>query len=280
VKIINLVSVTRKRGRPGSGKFATDLEDRIMFESSKGRNTTEICSLLVDESIDVSTQSVCSILDSNGVELGWPYVMAWNYTQSMRYRVSNIPFDVLVLFFEGYEMSVENNENPSLQDLADYAGLEYASTAQKILDRVGLTNFNEELGERLLFEEQEAIRLAYDLPYLNQTDVAYFVGCTKENVYRYFTNFDKKQGRRRDAETEILQGFGKNKLSYRLASIVYELSDEDSSVNDMAVITDTPLSIVDYALDNRHEGKCLESKLVHALNQMFPKREIKNPYLD
>ncbi|MEK6940231.1 MAG: hypothetical protein AABX31_05895, partial [Nanoarchaeota archaeon] len=71
-------------------------------------------------------------------------------------------------------------------------------------------------------------------------------------------------------------GFGKGtSLTYRLASQIYEAADLGFNSTEVTELLDTTPRVVEYALTER---KTLESKIINALQVLYPEENIYKPY--
>ena len=201
----------------------------------------------------------------------------WAYQTAMEYRSSYEvertkglrSFDTILAFFKRYQTARDSGVRLSLAELAE--GLLCApNQAMDVLDRVGLHSLYWEQKNALSKDQERAIKRSFKLD-MNASDIAYFIGAPPQNVYNAFKRDDAETARR--IFLTQIQG---EKLTYRLASQIYEAKDLRFTPSEISELFDTSPEIVEYALENRTN---ISYKIMHALRKLYPKREITRPYI-
>jgi len=195
------------------------------------------------------------------IRRGHPKVKAYSLNQL---------YNVFFKYWEG----LDGESKPSYQEMADFAGLKYHSDVQKILGFVGLKTFNKKYCNRLSVTQKEAIRRGLKLQ-ISYEDIAYIVGCNSKNFFS-LKNPDIVNRRISFYAYTFSDGSGE-KLSYRVASQIYEAKDADFSDDDtLELIDGCSQRKIDYAVENRGE---IEGFIINCLRHMFPLRNIDKGYL-
>ncbi len=201
----------------------------------------------------------------------WAYQKAMEYKSA--YEVERTKglrsFDTILAFFKRYQEAKNSGVRLSFAELADSL-LCAPNQAMDMLDRVGLHSLYWERKNALSKEQIQAIKRSFKLN-MNISDVAYFLGVPYANVYNAFKRYGAETARR----ILLTQSQGQ-KLTYSLASQIYEANDLRFTPSEIEELLDTSQEIIEYALENR---RSISNKIMQALRKLCPKREITRPYI-
>ncbi len=186
------------------------------------------------------------------------------YEKAVRWYLSHntsYSLDDVITVLQRYESAQKQREKISLAKLGK--GLFATSTVGALIKKLGLEPMYGKLKRNALTREtKDAIERVARVNFC-ANDVAYFLNVKDYVVRRRW----KKLGRKKGAAS---------KVSYALASQIYEAHDLGFTVSESAELLDTSPAFVTYTQDQRDT---IERKIMSALKLMHPTREIRKPYL-
>ncbi len=204
-------------------------------------------------------------------ESSWPYKMASQYILLYTINQKRVETKKVIAVFEKYHEAEISGKPVSLEELGSYAGIKWESSVSNILKRVGLGPMIRNRPKRIASEsEQESLRLSLDsnLPY---GDISHFLSIPKHLVRDYH----KKNRNPTSGSRKILVKHPKIKLTYRLASKVYEADDLGFRSDEISELYDANQKVVEHALKNRTS---LEPVVIASLRTLFNSDKIEKPY--
>ncbi len=205
----------------------------------------------------------------------WPMQKMVEY--ELTYRQKHDPKEYtsqqLLSLFTAYDDAAQQGEQLSLEELEHRSGISFTGVG-RMLKRVGLEPMYGPLHKRTRQELQGSIAMIDRLADsdLSSVDVAYFTGEWGSQIHtRWRKTGVQKKGK-------ILYQTGNHKLTYRLASEMYEADDLGFNSAEIQELYEKPDKLVQFALNHREK---IGQKLMHALWMMYPlyAKEISTPYL-
>lgn len=204
----------------------------------------------------------------------WPYKKALEYC---RYSMSlprlsnrrNYSFRRLVDMFKAYQDAKIGTRNVTLTKLGSILGSDGNHGVIKILKSLGLS---EPWHHSVRIPEEVKKNIKYAAyTKLSPNDIAYLLGCSIDLV----VNNSPRQRRRK---VPILIGSGydqDNKLTYRIASQIYEAQDLAFNEKEIAELLDIDDGKVIFAQNNRD---AVGSEIIKALKILHPDKKVEGPY--
>ena len=198
------------------------------------------------------TRQLISILKQRTLQLAyqesWAQGKTEEYFQSLhRVNKNPRPREKLVKLFEAYKKAEETGENTSFEEIGSVVGYK-APNVRWILNKVGITslNFTKQYFPRNKRQNEVFIELI-DLG-LTKTDAAYFCEVTYSTVEMRMQRLGRKVPNAR-----LIKQFSPNieRLTYRLASQVYEAQDLRFENTKIAKLLGVNSKVVDYAIEHR-----------------------------
>lgn len=204
----------------------------------------------------------------------------WAYDKSMEYlnltrHHRRISHSSLFTLFKKYSDMKREGKKLSLEELGKDQNM-WPAMVGRILKKVEEEPlFGARERKVITKEKKEALNRINKIK-MNCTDIIYFLGLNQWNVYAYFNKHPKKKSRTRINKCIVDFGKGK-KLTYRLASKIYEAQDLEFSKKDIIYLLDIPEKIVDYAQEHR---KTIAYEIIDALKVLYPKKIMTKPYVN
>ena len=268
------VGLTRERIRQyinNSGQY-TDWKSR--------RQSPKLEQKKQEQLLEFERQRFLSLLaprriDQLAEQQGWTYQKAVQFLRSRRDTKHSFKF--LIMLFAGYQYAQERGVKLSLEEFGEDVGSN-SSEVGRIFKAVGLEPLyggSNRPTKEVLSNIKQKLQRAFPLP-MPLSDIAYFCNLRARNVSVYFARRKLKRQRH-----PIIMSFGfssPERLTYRLASQIYEAQDLGFPLEETAELYDTTPRVVAYAQDNRMEGKCLEIEIIRALGIIYPEEKIITPY--
>lgn len=188
------------------------------------------------------------------------------YTKDRRtYKLEDI-----YAVFQKYEQAQKEGKKLSLEKLAEGTPFVFPRVG-RILREVGVEPMHGARDRTITPQwKVSAINRAYKSIPMTAFDIAYFLDLPYHVVNQRF--FAK--GKRSNLPL-FAKSFGDEKLTYRLASQIYEAADLGFNKTEVTELLETASKVVAYALTER---KTVESKIINALQVLYPEEEIKKPY--
>jgi hypothetical protein len=183
--------------------------------------------------------------------------------------------DQLLKFFDIVVDAIETGKKPSLQYLAEKAGLRSHMQSKVILERVGLKPFNESYGvTRLTEEDIEHVKNAYEVINFSGPDIQHFLGKGKSCVKYHLLKIREEKGHKKRPYKAIKQTY-QGWLHARDASTVMEALDSGFTMEESLELVDLMPDPRDYLFENIAE---IEQIIVEGLQKMYPDKNITKPY--
>lgn len=205
----------------------------------------------------------------------WAEQKAFDFTRSVPRTAYS--FEQLTKLFQTYKNAKDNKEALSLDELSKEAGLLPAciSTILRTSRLESMIRPGNKSRLSASTEKKEALNRTYYLE-MSNTDIAYFLGLSKENVEQFYKKFATEQGiNRRPVVHAVPLSPSNKKLTNRLASQIYEAQDADFSLEEIVELLETDLEVISYITHNR---KIIGSKIIHALQVLYPNQHVTKPY--
>jgi len=204
---------------------------------------------------------------------GWAYEKAVDYFNARKIRESSrsISLFVLVDALKRYESAQEWGERRSLENLAEGLPLTYAHFG-RVLNQLGLKplhrGHNRKKKEKYE-EKQLAILRASELD-MGDPDLAYFL-----DVSPLFVTIRRGDGTVKKIGRTLLGQVGYERLTYRLASQIYEAQDAGFTSDEIPELLDASVTVVSFVLKER---STFEPKILDGLRVLYDKPELDKPY--
>ncbi|MBI2632505.1 hypothetical protein HYW75_05865 [Candidatus Pacearchaeota archaeon] len=203
----------------------------------------------------------------------WAEKKATEYKLSLKGSSSKrfhplINFEELVAVFRYYREAQLKGEKLSFEKISKRSGLKYASQSKKLFDKVGLQSLNWQVENtnRLSEEQKEMISRSRSIK-MNNSDRAFFMNLPVHTLINY--------GIKGSRVFVKVFGYKGVKLTYRLASQIYEAQDTGFNREEILELFNTSPIYVDYALEHREE---IAPKIIDALNVLHPGKNYRLPY--
>ncbi len=203
---------------------------------------------------------------------GWAYEKAVDYFNARKIRESSrsISLFVLVDALKRYESAQELGERRSLENLAEGLPLTYAHFG-RVLNQLGLKPLSGDRSKKKKEEYKDkpsAILRASELD-ISSGDMAYFLDVSPAFVDHH----------REDNCINPYRGFlgvvGRQWITYRLASQIYEAKDAGFTPDEIPELLDASVTVVSYALKQR---STFEVKIIDGLRVLYDKPALDKPY--
>lgn len=215
-----------------------------------------------------------SVLKSRVLELakkeGYAYEKAFEVIYS-RKTTPPYPYSVYITLFQTVKDAEDRGVKLSLDELAEASGLKWGMTIREILKSGGKGAMYRTFDRNLTPpEKKDAIKRGFYLK-MQKSDIAYFVDVPIHVVKWYLNQVGTKP-----IAKPFIVSIQQKRLTYRLASQIYEARDLDFRVHEIAQLFDTTEHIVNYALDNR---QIHQKTIIDALRILHANNNINKPYL-
>ncbi len=250
----------------GSGQYNQWIEKRKLIATT-GRFSNK------EEKIKLQNRFLSTFrarIEELAREEDWATQKAVEYLHSLKVRSEkNYSFDLLYSIFKKYEEAQKKGEKLTLEELGEEVGF-ITPQVSRILARVGLEPL---YGGKVRAKKAkiDAVKRGFGLD-LSTEDVGYFLEYRSNNVGEMFRHI----GSRGKTRFEI-DKLGREYLTNRLASQIYEAQDASLNEDETAEYFGVSYDIVEYALAIRHEG--IEKKLIKNLRILFNDKGVKTPYV-
>ncbi len=205
-------------------------------------------------------------------EKEWACQKAVEYFLSRKIATGDnlIPFSKLYNLFQYYEKAMKENKKLSLEELGEKADIA-VMTVSNILDRVGIEPMYGRNIETIRKKEKwEATKRGFETIF-NSYDIAYFL-----HLPKHLPGLMYEQIGFHTRKIHSPAQLGYSRLTYRLASKIYEAKDCGFEMNEIAELADTTDDMVDYALFLRNEA---EPKIIKGLKILYADKTITKPYV-
>ncbi len=202
----------------------------------------------------------------------WPAQKALEYQSSVQSQPSNISFENLLTIFGMYQEAVESGRKISLEEMANAVDASPGSIG-RMLKTVGLKPLYGTRNRKIIpAQKKEEMLRVYDTD-LTYTDAAYFLG-----VKHSIVNQNKPENYGFREERGLL--LGQRRLTYRLASQIYEAYDMGFTPDEIPqciVSACDKKKMVDFALRNRDT---FEPQIIAQFQMIWPDKTFDRPYLE
>ncbi len=171
--------------------------------------------------------------------------------------------------FQKYERAQREGKKLSLEELAEGTPFLFVDVG-RLLREIGVEPMHGNLDKKATSQwKKQSIDKAYEKVSISTYDIAHFIDVNPQVVRKRFC----KKGKRENIQT--IKDWGKQKLTYRLASQIYETVDLGFNQSETAELLDANPKVVEYALSER---KGLEPTIINALQVLYPQETITKPY--
>lgn len=200
----------------------------------------------------------------------WAVKKAVNYFLRVKHESKNSSFEKILEVFKVYEEAKNKGEKQGLWKLGKRVGLA-GTTYWRILKLGGVEPMYGSIENRVPKNYRMKACLRGVKTHLLDYDIAYFLGLPKHlPSLRYRQKgISKEQG-------GLFRDLEKYKITYRLASQIYEARNAGFKRNEIAELCNLNQKIVDYVIEDRRE---LEKKIVNELRILFNDKKVKRPYV-
>ncbi|MEK6928743.1 MAG: hypothetical protein AABW65_02185 [Nanoarchaeota archaeon] len=209
----------------------------------------------------------------NSENISWPEKKTVEYILNYKYNkgINTSPERIKVLF-KAYHEAQQKGERLSFEKLGKKAGIS-APSAQRLLEKIGCLSIYKKLEykprKHLTPEQINRMQEASRLPMVLE-DLAYFSG---RSAYPFLV-----YGKKREQHLNSINWFSYNKLrlTYRIASQIYEAEDAGFSQQEMQELFEVPHHHVAHALEHRSK---IAPIIMKALRLLHPEKHYTKPYL-
>ena len=200
---------------------------------------------------------------------GWASQKAMEFMSAR--KVTRYSLSQLVTLFQRYEKACQEEEKLSLKELGQDLGISFAEVGI-VLKTVGVEPmYGARERETIPPEKKEAIYRAAAID-MSIPDLAYFL-----DLPDYVVGQNLRRIRAERKRKAVIKSYGSGtKLSYRLASQIYQAVDLEFKPQETRQLLDTSSKVIEYVLSNRRP---IETEIKKALSLLYPALKIKKPYL-
>lgn len=203
-------------------------------------------------------------------DLPWAHQKAIQYQhQILLGKYLKLPYETLVALFERYYQARNNDKKLSLRELCDGLSISFGN-AGRILKEVGEEPmYGINIKHPAPKEKKEAIKRGYGLK-MSATDIAYFLGVSPPLVIQAFIRIGTGH------KFEFLGYKNEKRLSYMLASQIYEAHDLNFTGVEIAQLLGIGRAVVEHAIMKRSD---YEPRIIKELRILCANDAINKPYL-
>lgn len=183
-----------------------------------------------------------------------------------------IQFEKIYSLFSSYFEAQQEGTPLALSDLGELSNIQ-TNTVGNILRRADLKPMHYPAHKKRIVtspEKKQAIDRSYNLE-MNAPDIAYFIGVSPWIVSQRFNDIGKR------GKPHFIANLTKGRLDYRKASQIYEAQDLEFTEEQISELLDTHPDLVSHALQNE---STIETKIIEALDTIYPETQHQKPYLD
>jgi DNA-binding CsgD family transcriptional regulator len=215
--------------------------------------------------LEARVQQHCSL------ELSWPEKKCVEHIyKRKRIQRNNIPSQKILKVYQSYEKAKNEGKKISFESIGKEAGVS-SLVAWRLIKKAGCKSLHWTYVRRhgISQEEKAQIREA-SLLQMPLQDLQYFSGFSSTCFIKY--------GIKREHDTAIRKRFGSDgpRLTYRLASQMYEAQDLDFTLQQIQKLFSIAEAYVNYAFFHKRE---IQELIIRALQIFHPEGKITKPYL-
>lgn len=217
-------------------------------------------------------ERLVSVLETRVYDLarkeGFAYQKAIEFKRSKKFIRYKLPS--LVTLFERCEKAINEGTRLSLEKLCSGLDINHTSVG-RVLNDVGMKPpYGTWSRYPIPGYKRNAIQRSFGLE-MTAVDIAYFLDLSHRVVINHFLSI----GTRSKIRNFIVQRGGK-KLTYRLASQIYQAQNLWQSTNEIPELLDTNEAIVDYTIKHR---PIIRPEIIGFLKVLYPDKNINRPYM-
>ncbi len=232
-------------------------ENRASYEKQKQESYSSLISLLKARAFELAKEE------------GWHAQKALECENTYKHKKDRIPFSSLYSLFKKYKDAKKKGKKLTLEDFGDELGTSRNSIG-RIFTKTGVEPMYGKKERKIKpGEKMEHVIRGIKTPFSGR-DIAYFL-----NLPEYIPK-DRLSQRGINVKERSPYILGGERLSYRLASQIYEAKDCSFDVGETAYLLNKNEDIVDFALFLRKE---IEQKIVKGLRILYNDKTIKKPYV-
>jgi len=222
----------------------------------------------------VLSDIISSVIQYKAVHSEEPWAAQKALEYISNHNKTQLSFEKLYGFFKRYKQAMDNGEKISINRLTEETGFNYAVQISDILKDSGLKtlcNQHRTKGFVAKMLRRGQIKKIAQLP-APYTDIGYFL---KINASTICSNI--KRERYKKNISRFLYNMPLSKVTYKLASQVYEAQDSGFNQDETIELLGKPKEAIDWCLKNRAK---IEPKIIRIIKTLYPSsKKINMPYL-